>query len=235
MRVLLTRAADDAARTAGTLLAAGHVVVLSPAIEIVALEAAWPAGVVDAVFATSANAFEVPDFGPAPEARRLMPLFLVGERTAVSARERGFEGASVVAANAAALSLAFGMLANKPRRIVYLAGRDRKPDIEAALREDGQVVEVMEVYRAQAADALSDHAEAAIRAQEIDAVLHYSRRSATLFAGLARGRGLDISSLRHLCLSDDVAAPLQERGLPHVEVAGVPNEAALLGLLDQDA
>ena len=91
------------------------------------------------------------------------------------------------------------------------------------------------MYRAQATDRLSADAEAAIRAHEFDAVLHYSRRSATLFAGLASGRGLDVSSLRHLCLSEDVAAPLQERGLPHVEIAGAPNEAALLGLLDQDA
>ena len=235
VRVLLTRAADDAARTADTLLAAGHDVVLSPVIEIVALEATWPASVVDAVLATSANAFEVPDFGPAPEARRLMPLFLVGERTVERAREHGFEGASIVAANAAALSLAFGTMAHRPRRLVYLAGRDRKPDIEAALADAGQVVEVLEVYRAQATAALTEEAETAIRAKDLDAVLHYSRRSATLFAELASGRGLDISGLRHLCLSGDVAAPLHERGLPHVEIAGAPNEAALLGLLDQEA
>ena len=221
--------------TADTLRAAGHEVMLSPVIEIVALEATWPSGVVDAALATSANAFVVPGVGPAPEARRLMPLYLVGERTVERARERGFEGAAIVAGNAAALSLAFGTLAHKPRRLVYLAGRDRKPDIEAALADAGQAPELLEVYRAQAADALSDAAETAIRAQEIDAVLHYSRRSATLFAGLASGRGLDISSLRHLCLSEDVAAPLHERGLPHVEIAGAPNEAALLQLLDQDA
>ena len=235
MRVLLTRAAEDAARTGATLRAAGHDIVLSPVIEIVASEATWPAGVIDAVLATSSHAFARPDFGPQPEARRLMSLVLVGHRTVERARERGFAGATIVAANAAALSLAFGTMTHAPRRLVYLAGRDRKPEIEVALATAGQAVEVIEAYRAQGIDSLPKDAETALVARALDAVLHYSRRSATLFAGLASRRGLDIAHLRHLCLSADVAAPLHERGLPGIEIAGAPNEAALLGLLDQDA
>ena len=196
------------------------------------MPATWPDGVVDALVATSANAFDASDIGPAPEARRVMPLILVGERTAARARAHGHLGAATVADNAAALALVFGTMARKPRRLVYLAGRDRKPDAEAALAIAGQGFEVLEVYEARPAAALADDAEAALRAQRIDAVLHYSRRSASLFGNLAAARCLDVSGSRHLCLSEDVAAALRERGLPHVEGAAAPNEAALLALLD---
>ena len=232
MRVLLTRAAEDSARTGALLEAAAYEVVVSPVIEIKALPAVWPDGAVDAVLATSANAFVSGSvIGPAPEARRVMTLFLVGERTAAGAREHGYLGAATVTANAAALALAFGTLAHRPRRLVYLAGRDRKPDAEAALSSAGQAFEVLEIYEARGAAALSERVEAALRAREVDAVLHYSRRSASLFSALATARGLDISGLRHLCLSEDVAATLRERSLPHVEVAEAPNEPALLALL----
>ena len=162
-----------------------------------------------------------------------MPIFLVGERTAERARERGFLGQAIVAANATELAARFGMLAQRPRTLVYLAGVDRKTDVEIALEIAGQDAAVVEVYEARAGATLTDEADAALRSGSLDAVLHYSRRSATLFCELTGARGLDISRLRHLCLSDDVAAPLRGYGLPLVDVAGAPNEAALLGLLDQ--
>lgn len=231
MRVLVTRSAQDASRTRAALEAAGHEVVLSSVLDIVALEAAWPAGVVDAVLATSAHAFEAADIGPPTEARRVTPLFLVGERTRTAACARGWLGAATVATNAAALALVFGTLAHRPRRLVYLAGHDRKPDAEAALASAGQAFDVVEVYEARGAARLSDEAAAALQAKEIDAVLHYSRRSAELFGAVAQTHGLDVSRPRHLCLSGDVAGPLRARGLPLVEVAEAPHEAALHALL----
>jgi hypothetical protein len=79
--------------------------VLSPVLDMVPTEATWPAGIIDGVIATSARAFELlsatPDW-PLPEARRLLPLFLVGERT-LAARDRGFEGPAVIAPDANSL------------------------------------------------------------------------------------------------------------------------------------
>ena len=235
MRVLVTRAADEAVRTREMLAAAGHDVVLSPVIEIVATRAEWPDGVVDAVLATSAQAFAILDdaFGPAPEARRLMPLYVVGERTAERARARGFVGPTAIAPSATALALRFGKLAHRPLRLVYLAGRDRKPDVETALEVTGHDTQILVVYEAAAAAALADAAVRALRTNAVDAVLHFSRRSASLFCNLADAGGVDLAGPRHLCLSDDVADPLRQRGLPYVEVAGAPNEAALLERLDQ--
>lgn len=99
MLILLTRALEESKRTAASLAREGHEAVLSPVLEMVPTGGIWPAGVIDGVIATSARAFELlsaPEDWPLPEARRLLPLFLVGERTQEAARERSFEGPALI-------------------------------------------------------------------------------------------------------------------------------------------
>lgn len=239
MRLLLTRAAGDAARTREKLEAAGHRVLSAPLLRIQPLPATWPDGCVDGVLATSGNAFAMlppasspVSGGPTPEARRVLPLLLVGHRTLECARASGFLGTATVAANATVLAIGLGKLPVRPRRLVYFAGRDRKPDIEAAMRVMKQPFDLIETYDAQAVDTMEAAAVSALRAGAIDGVLHFSQRSAELFLSLARSAGLDPGPLRHICLSDDVAAPFHGAGCHHVAVAGAPNEAALLACLD---
>ncbi len=231
MRVLLTRAADDAARTRATLERLGHRVLVSPVIAIEATGAAWPAGVVDAVLATSGQAFVAisEGWGPTPEARRLVSLWLVGQRTADAARDRGFGGEAHVASNA--VSLAFDMGKRRTSgRVVYLAGRDRKPDIETALSVTDQTVEVVETYQASPVAQLGEQAADGLAGGTLDAVLHFSRRSATLFVELLRTNALTGASTVHVCMSDDVAEPFADIGWP-VRVAVEPTETSLLAAL----
>ena len=236
MRFLLTRAAEDSARLRAKLEALGHSALVSPVIDIVAVQAAWPAGIVDALLATSGNAFSASNATawPSLESRRLMPLLLVGTRTEEVARQRGFGGEATVETNATMLAVRIGDLVRRPRRIVYLAGRDRKPDIERALRITGQLVETVETYEARPAETLAAPVVSALRGGHIDGVLHFSRRSATLFLALAVKAGVGTAPLRHVCLSDDVAAPLREAAC-HVDVAEAPNEAALLSRAQRSA
>ncbi len=118
-----------------------------------------------------------------------------------------------------------------PGRLVYLAGRDRKPDLEAELSEAGHVVETVEVYAAEPAEALDPEAAALIESGEIGAALHFSRRSAQLFLELAREAGLDVAGLAHVAISEDAAEPLTAAGAASVRVAAEPNEQAMLQLL----
>ena len=209
--VLLTRAVEDAARTRAILEGLGHRVLVSPVIATEATGASWPGGVVDAVLATSGKAFvAITDGGPMPEARRLMPLWLVGQRTEEAARAAGFLGQAYVAPNAVALAFELGKRRAR-NRVVYLAGRNRKPDIETALSVLDQAVDVVEVYEAVAAHRLEDYVAKAIADNTVDAVLHYSRRSATLFADLVLTTEVDARTL-HVCLSADVAAALAGEG-----------------------
>jgi uroporphyrinogen-III synthase len=240
MLVLVTRALNDALRTADRLADLGHRAILSPMLEMVPTGGEWPDGVVEGVLATSAQAFELfSDTAewPLPEARRLLPLYVVGERTPVIARTRGFEGRATVAQDAATLAKAVvsALAGGPPARLVYLAGRDHKPDLEEELTAAGHMVEAIEVYAAAPAEALDSEAAAMIESDEIGAVLHFSRRSARLFVELAREAGLDIASLSHVTISADAALPLSKAGVGSVRVATEPTEQAMLALLRADS
>jgi uroporphyrinogen-III synthase len=235
MLVLLTRALDESNRTAARLASEGHDAVLSPVLDMVPTGAMWPAGVFDGVIATSARAFELlsaaPDW-PLPEARRLLPLLLVGERTRDAARERGFDGPPLIGPDARILARAIAARFANPCRFVYLAGRDRKPDLEDSLAEVGHAVETIEVYAAQPAESLTEAALALARSGEIGAVLHYSRRSADVFLGLACSASLDLSRINHVCISHDAAAPLLAAGIHEVLIAKTPDEQAMFAIVN---
>ncbi len=231
MLVLLTRPSDEAARSAERLQAMGHAAVLSPVIEIEPIEAAWPQGVIDAVIATSARAFECLDLAPdwpVPEARRLFPLFVVGAKTAAAARARGFDGPQQITLDAKALSRVIIDRFVESIRILYLAGSNRKSDLESACAEAGLVLDVLETYAAHTATKLSDDAVRQVAAGEVGAVLHFSRRSAEIFLRLAAKARLDPARLTHIAISEDVAGVLA--ALPKVMVAAEPNEDAVLAL-----
>jgi uroporphyrinogen-III synthase len=80
---------------------------------------------------------------------------------------------------------------------------------------------------------LSAETAALLRGNAIDAVLHYSRRSAAAFAALAGKEDIGLAGgrPRHLCLSAAVAMPLREAGA-EVRTASRPDETALFALLD---
>lgn len=236
MRVLVTRPAEQAAATAAVLAILGHEAVISPVIEITPTRAKWPSGAVDRLIATSTRAFEClqmePDF-PTAETRRLLPLFVVGDKTLAAARAAGFTGPATVAADVQ--HLAPLLLANLRRvtRVLYLAGRDRKPDLETICAEAGAPLSIVEVYTAEAKSQLSGEAQAALDEGSVAAVLHYSRRSAAIFLELMEAEGFDSSRLMHVAISEDAAGPLRAPDLSHlrVGVAASPCESDMMVLL----
>jgi uroporphyrinogen-III synthase len=230
-RVLVLRARDDAGRTAARLRDIGFEAVLSPVLEPARLEISLPEGPFDAVLATSAKAVE---YLPAPAGLRETPLHTVGARTARMAEKQGWR-TYLAAGKAAALLALIKARYIKPARFLYLAGRDRKDDLETGLRAAGHEVVVVETYEARAATALSPEALAAFAGGELAAVLHYSRRSAEIFLALAREAGIiePLRKIPQLALSADAAAPLErELGVKPL-IAPAPDEGELLGLLLQ--
>jgi uroporphyrinogen-III synthase len=67
------------------------------------------------------------------------------------------------------------------------------------------------------------------------AALHYSRRSAGLAARLAQKAGIGghFLAMRHICLSADVAEPLETLGAARVSVAEALEEPALFATLSR--
>jgi uroporphyrinogen-III synthase len=75
----------------------------------------------------------------------------------------------------------------------------------------------------------------AFAANGVEAVLHYSRRSARAFLEAARAAGVEISALAvpQCCISANVASILRDAGATQVMVAAAPDENALFDLLDR--
>jgi uroporphyrinogen-III synthase len=225
MRVLVTRPSDQAARTAKRLLALGHRPFCAPALEIVPIAAAPPDGPFDLILATSAQAFAG---WPPSSALRAAPLFCVGEKTAEAGRALGLRVA-FTAPRAEALAERLG--AEKlPKAALYLAGRERKPLLEESLRAGGWRLSILETYDSRPVASWPPEIDSALAEGEIDAVLHFSARSAA--AALALIGAASAASLLHYCLSEDVAAicrnwaPLEE-----IFTAFQADEESLMNLL----
>jgi uroporphyrinogen-III synthase len=72
-------------------------------------------------------------------------------------------------------------------------------------------------------------------AHQVDAVLHYSRRSARAFLEAARAGGVEISALAlpQYCISAAVASILRDAGASQVTTAASTDETALFEALSR--
>jgi uroporphyrinogen-III synthase len=230
MRLLLTRPEPDGPRSAETLRARGHDVTFAPLMRVDSVAADF-SGSFAAVLMTSANAARAAAQHPRFAALSRLPALAVGDRSAKVARELGF--ADVVSAQGALgdlVRLAATRFADA--RVLYLAGENRAGDLAAELAKQGITVETAVIYRAVAATALPVEAAQALGSGQIDAVLHYSPRSAATLLRLAAAAGAvnTLLGLAHYCLSDEVAIPLREAGARRITIAPHPGESSLFGL-----
>ncbi|MBA1155055.1 uroporphyrinogen-III synthase [Microvirga mediterraneensis] len=227
-RILVTRSAEDAARTAERLAALGHDSCLAPVTRIVPTGDPAPAMPYDALIVTSAHAADA-----LADLDRQKPVFAVGEHTAEVVRAEGFSRISVADGDAVSLSRLIREQLPPGLVLLHVTARHHKEEPALSLRRAGFTVVQWEAYEAQAVEALPEAAVEALRTGQIGAALHYSRRSADLVVRLVEEAG-PASSLRafpHFCLSADVAAPLLAVGA-EVRTAEDPSEDALLRLLD---
>jgi uroporphyrinogen-III synthase len=167
----------------------------------------------------------------APAGIANLPVFAVGARSAEAARQAGFGNVSTADGDTKNLvKLIASRNAGTIAPLLYLAGEDRAGDLVADLAAHGIRAELKIVYRA-ISEPFPSVLAAALEAGDVDAVLHFSRRSAELFVSGASSAGVAGPALdvRHLCLSAPVAEPLAGAG--RVVVAARPDEAALLALL----
>lgn len=251
MAILVTRPAPDHAATAATLRSKGFDVLLAPMLrfEPIAFEPASDARF-DAVLVTSVNALRALAETSARQRWLTTPLYAVGERTAQAARDLGFgnvmaasgDGASlrdlVVAqmrARALKKSAPKKTALEKSARLLYLAAADRAVNLDDELSPFGFEVVTVTTYRMIATPDLPADVCEAFTAGRIDAVLHYSGRSAHSFVAAARAAGLEIMALAapHCCISANVAAVIREAGATQVAVAATPDEDALFDALDR--
>ncbi len=228
MRVFVLRPDDGARRTAARLRALGHEAISSPVMETVATNAPRPAGAFDAVMATSSQAFSFLNSGAVASFAHL-PIMCVGARTAQAARDAGFGHIMFEAPDATTLAQHIAR-DNEARSLLYLAGHDRKSDLEETLAAADISVTPWVVYEARPLAALRDEAIANLRAGKLDAALHFSRRSATIFCQRMADAGLEdeARALLHVAISADAAQGLAQIAPPRVRVAVAPDEDRML-------
>jgi uroporphyrinogen-III synthase len=241
MAVLVTRPHPEDEATAGALRARGFEVLQAPMLRFEPVPFHDDADArYGAVIVTSANALR----GIAPhlaDGRLLkLPLFAVGEHTASVARDAGFGEVMIAKGDAAALrDLVLASVKSKQLKkastLLYLAGADLARDLAGELGEKGFTVVTHTTYRMIPASSLPREVCDAFVANRIEAVLHYSRRSARAFLDAARSGGVEISALAlpQCCISAAVAAILRDAGATQVTAAAQADENALFEALSR--
>jgi len=230
MRIVVTRPQSDGERTASALRARGHRVLVAPLMQVEPV-AADLGGSWGGVIITSANAPNAIASNPSRIALAGLPLFAIGDRSAEAARDAGFK--DVTSANGDVRDLlrliaARGGVGLAP--LLYLSGEDRAADLVHELSTREIAAEMRVVYRAVTVPFPPALIEA-LKAGDVDTVLHFSRRSADNYVAGAKMAGIigPALAVRHLCLSAPVAEPLASAA--SVAVAARPDEAALIELL----
>jgi uroporphyrinogen-III synthase len=231
LKLLVTRPEPDGERTAEALRARGHTVLLAPLTRITPVHADLGPGPWAALLVTSANAVRALENHPQRQRLSGLPVLAVGDRTAEAARKAGF--ADVTSAEGTSkdlISLANSRYAGEGPPLLWLAGADRAGDFATA----GVPVEIRVIYQAVADIGLTPEAVDALRDGSLDAVLHFSRRSAAAYTCETAKSGFAVSALlqAHCCLSAAVAEPLTAAGATRVRISPRPTEQSLLHLVD---
>jgi uroporphyrinogen-III synthase len=232
MNLLLTRPEPDAAKTAARLVDLGHRVLSLPVTEIVATGTPIPEGDATAILATSANALRA--LHPRDLDRlAASPLHCVGGKTASIARELGFRNVKTAGGSGEKLLAELLSTYAPPASFLYLTGTPRKPGLEKGLSEAGYRVRAVELYEARRIAKWPPVSSAGLN--DIHLALHFSRASVEALLELAeRSDTLPVVlALRHLCLSEDVAAPLRAAGADRIRSAEAATETALFDEIDQ--
>ena len=235
MRLLLTRPIFEAERTAEVLRQRGHHVTFAPMLNIENIpDVAIDDGPWSAVLMTSGNAARALAAHAQRDAITSLRCFAVGAQTAAAAKHAGFT--DVISANGDGGDLARVIaqhVSADAAPLLYLAGNDRARDMAADLAPAGLRLQVVVVYRADAAARFPTEINEALKAGRFDGALHYSRRSADIFVACARAGDVttQAAALRHFCLSQRASEPLSEIGANHIAVAAHPDEMSMLDLI----
>lgn len=239
MVVLVTRPAPDNDATADALRRRGFEPLLAPMLSFQALPFQIEEGrEFRGLIVTSTNALRA--IAASPQLVRLkgLPVFAVGARTAQAARDMGFR--NVRAAEGDASALRDLIVAKAPERrgaapLLYLGATDVSRDLGGELGLRGVNVAAVSVYRMVRLDDFAEPVRAAFAGQTIEAVLHFSRRSALAFIRAVQRSGQEIAALAlpQFCLSEQIAGALRDAGANRLGVAKAPTEADLLDTLEQ--
>jgi uroporphyrinogen-III synthase len=209
---------------------------MAPMLKIEPVAADLGTGPWDALVMTSANSCRAMAAHPRGSDLKSLPVFVVGRHSAEAAKVAGFT--DVTSADGDARDLA-RMLAARlgadRRRLLYIAGEDRAADLAGELAAQRISMKTVVIYRAVKVTDFSMPLRLALQDNQIDGVLHFSRRSVEAYLACAEAAQILDRSLTpfHYCLSPQVARPLMQAGAAAVRVATHPDETTLTDLIGE--
>ena len=118
-------------------------------------------------------------------------------------------------------------------RVLYLAGRVRRPDLDVALAEGGMEHCIFEVYDTLSVSYSTDIWVDIAKGGHVDAVLMTSVESVVQLSKIAGTAALDqlIENADFICLSSRIAEEAKNHFRNACKIVSEPTEAALLRLL----
>jgi uroporphyrinogen-III synthase len=221
MRVAITRAAPDNARTAERVRERGGEPVLAPLLSIVPCGYDTNTDDAQAIIFTSSNGVRA--FPDVVGARDRIVL-TVGDATAEAARDAGFKDVRSADGDVESLAaLAHTSLDPAKGKLIHIAGDHVAGDLAGALRAAGFVVERRFAYASVAAAALPDAFKA-----PLDAVTFHSARAAETFVALGAPGATQLTAA---CFSQNVADAASAAPWRRLIVSPAPRDEALLDAL----
>ncbi len=233
VRVLVTRALEDAHRTAQELAKRGHEALVAPLSEIRFLDTGEPdLSGVQAILATSTNGIRA---FASRCGRTDIPLFAVGANTAATAHSAGFVRVSSADGDSSALAAAIrNTLDPQAGAILHIADRSGAHALHRQLAEAGFESRAWELYEVIARERLPAQVVAAFNQGAVDAVLVLSPESGRILVDALEASGVAAKCVRVVacCISRASAAKIRKVEFAAIRIAEKPNLDAVLALLD---
>ncbi len=218
LRVAITRAAPEAAKTADRVRAMGAEAVLAPLLTIVACGYDTNTEGAQAILFTSSNGVRA---FPDTRGARHRTVLAVGEVTAEAAREAGFTDVRAADGDVRSLAaLAKAALDPAKGKLIHIAGDHVAGDLGGELRAAGFSVERRLAYASVAAPRLPE-----TLLGPLDIVLFHSARAAETFTALGAPNA---AALIAGCLSPAIAQAAGATTWKRIITAPKPGEDDLL-------
>lgn len=239
MTILITRPEPDASDLADLLVSRGFSVLVNP---LMTLELCYsnplPVEDVQGVIVTSRNALRALAQNASLADLCSVPLFAVGEATALAAKELGFHTIYEGPGTARELLPVIREKAETSEgRLLHVAGREKSFDLKKVLETEGFKIDVAVVYAMEPVTQLETRTVDAFASGEVADVILLSPKTAKIFSGLAKKSGLEpfFSDVTFFCLSKNVAQAIEIEGNYRMAVAAEPKLEEVLALLNHDA
>jgi uroporphyrinogen-III synthase len=222
MRIIITRPEEDAAPLAAKLSALGHVALVMPLIKIVARQKfEIPKRNYQFICLTSANGIRV--LNDVSELQSI-PVIAVGPQSMRAAELKKFSTISMQGGDVVGITRYIIENVNPlGGPLLYVSGSETSGDLEGRLKSADYDVDRVITY-----DAVPVTLTPA--ATQADVVLLYSPRTAKLWRQSIEELSMDVSHMKHICLSANVAANLPQSW--NTRIAAHPTEDAILQVLD---